>query len=379
MELNFKNTSKTLINVLLLVLIFGQRFVVTFGSFQFPIILFVVFVALFAFLLFNKITINRHALFMYLAYNTVILFSLATGKWMKSGSIYSLLYFSLLYLPFIFWVNHQCTREYVFGTFQKYMFAASIIGITQFIASSYLAINLNDYFEYIPSDYIQAGFKTYYEAKQGSGWIKSNGVFFLEPSFFSQFAALSLIIEYLFFKRLKNYLIYSVALIVSFSGTGILLLLVFAIINFHKLLRLKNILLFTSVLGLLYYFLPSYVNILLSRLDEFNSESASGFIRFVAPFVVLKEFLSGPSVLYGLGPGTVDRLNLPFEVAFSVIPKIYIEYGVIAGTIFMFFILTSVLVRQDFKKISIVVMFMYLFLAGNLLSPQIVLLFYILV
>lgn len=379
MELSFEKISKTLINVLIFVVIFGQRFVITFGKFQFPIILFVVFASLFVFLLFNKIAINRYALFMYLAYNTVVLFSLSMGKWVINGSIYSLVYLSLLYVPFVLWINHQQTKEYVYSVFQRYMFVASIIGIIQFIMSSYLSINLNDYFEYIPNDYIQAGFKTFYEAKQGSGLLKSNGVFFLEASFFSQFVSLSLIIEYLFFKRVIKYLVFSVALLVSFSGTGVLLLLAFFIVNFNRLLRFKNILVFILFTLIVYYFLPEYINISVNRLSEFNSEKASGFIRFVAPFIVLKEFISGPSILFGLGPGTVDRLNLPFEVAFSVIPKIYIEYGIIAGTIFMLFICVSAFVKQDYKKMSLVIMFMYLFLAGNLLSPQIAYLFYLLI
>ena len=59
--------------------------------------------------------------------------------------------------------------------------------------------------------------------------LKSNGFFIIEPSTFSQFMALGLIIEATLFRRPRYLIFFILALVLSFSGTGWIVLLSFLV------------------------------------------------------------------------------------------------------------------------------------------------------
>src|SRR5262249_12784094 len=61
----------------------------------------------------------------------------------------------------------------------------------------------------------------------GSGLIKSNGLFLAEPSSLSQITALGILVEVLEFRRPKCLLVMALGFLVAYSGTGLVLLLVF--------------------------------------------------------------------------------------------------------------------------------------------------------
>src|SRR5271169_3284130 len=61
----------------------------------------------------------------------------------------------------------------------------------------------------------------------GGAFIKSQAFFLSEPSVLSQVTALSLLIEVLEFRRPKYLLAIALGFVTAFSGTGLMLLLVF--------------------------------------------------------------------------------------------------------------------------------------------------------
>ena len=63
-----------------------------------------------------------------------------------------------------------------------------------------------------------------YPIEYGSEYYKSNGVFMLEPSHFSQILALGVIAELASRRRTTRLAILSLALLTTYSGTGPLLL-----------------------------------------------------------------------------------------------------------------------------------------------------------
>ena len=60
----------------------------------------------------------------------------------------------------------------------------------------------------------------------GSHEYRANGVFLLEPSFFSQVLAVGIVAELCTFGRLSRLALFGLALIVSYSGTGLIVLAV---------------------------------------------------------------------------------------------------------------------------------------------------------
>ena len=62
-----------------------------------------------------------------------------------------------------------------------------------------------------------------------SSLLKSNGFFLVEPSVMSQFMAMGIIIEVLYFRRLVWLGVLGLALVLAESGTGILVLAAFVV------------------------------------------------------------------------------------------------------------------------------------------------------
>ena len=171
-------------------------------------------------------------------------------------------------------------------------------------------------------------------------------------------------------KQLIQIALLFIGLITSFSGTGILLLIVFSI-PFMKRLNLKK--LFPLVIiGLIILFVftnSNYSSSIISRIFEYRSSNSSASIRFINPFV--KSFgETNTHFFIGNGPGAVSTVDK--DANFSVIPKMEYEYGIFTTIVFLTFILKKLLFNKRYNLVSFAIVFMYLFLAGNLLQPVIV-------
>jgi len=259
------------------------------------------------------------------------------------------------------------------------MLYVSYIGILQLLLQTF-GIKYIDIFEYIPESFVQQGFNTTYPAYWGSLILKSNGMFFLEPSIFSQFLAISIIIEIVYFKRISYLLSLFIGILSTLSGTGLMVVLILGIINIRKLgLKIFTLIIFLLLPFTVWFLNTGYGNVLINRLTEFGNENASGSIRFIAPYKVLFTFGEDNyfKYLFGIGPGQVDYLSNSFAANYSVIPKLFIEYGLIIGVMFCLFLLTLFIYNKSKIPLIFAVLITYLFLGGNLLIPQIVYLIFI--
>src|SRR5262249_21948430 len=77
----------------------------------------------------------------------------------------------------------------------------------------------------LPASLFTKGYNLRIPVVEGGNIYKSTGFFLLEPSHFSQVCGLGLLIEIVMFKRLWHLAAYVLGLVLSFSGTGIMLLL----------------------------------------------------------------------------------------------------------------------------------------------------------
>lgn len=166
----------------------------------------------------------------------------------------------------------------------------------------------------------------------GGNSIDRSNAIFLEPSFFSQFLAISIIISVFKLFNYKNIyaltikklvvnfvqlFIYLTALICTFSGTGILTVIfsivIIMLINIKARYTYSGVnirIVLTCILGiiLLAIIFPSIVYYLLGRLTEifeFNPNAFSGYVRFVAGYKTVW-YAWQENFLFGIGLGNID-------------------------------------------------------------------------
>lgn len=165
--------------------------------------------------------------------------------------------------------------------------------------------------------------------------LKSNGFFLVEPSVLSQFMAIALIIEVLNFRRPLPLMLFVGALLLSFSGTGWIVLAAFLLTAALRLGRRGVVLTFLVVLvlgvaaTLATLLAPQFAGAFAQRINEVSTPGTSGFIRFVTPFWLVDSVLTRvPSALFfGIGAGVSEKLSLPFAYAVNTPIKIMLEYG----------------------------------------------------
>ena len=247
----------------------------------------------------------------------------------------------------------------------------SLLGVFQFLyqASGNMLV---DFFAYLPESLLLQGYNTTYPLEYGGDLLKSNGYFFLEPSFFSQYLAFAIIVEKLFFNRLHYITVYFFGLFSAFSGTGLILLLIVAPWVFLKGRSLILTSLLIGIFAVMWINSP-YADFVLNRIAETADESSSGYIRFIAPYKVMFSFLSEGSymsILFGLGAGAVSMHDFGVEANFPVIPKVLIEYGVLVCSFFLFFMYRLFFVRAGVLLLSISAVLVYGVLSGSFLQPS---------
>ncbi len=215
---------------------------------------------------------------------------------------------------------------------------------------------------------------------KGSGILRANGFFLVEPSVFSQFMAVGIIIEWLTFRRPPRMLLYVAALLMAVSGTGWLVLTAF-LLSFLPTLSLRRLL---QVFGLLLvcaaaivaasFILPTITADLFDRTGELSQPGSSGYARFVTPFMALGHVLHDApwTLVTGLGPGASQDLLLPFKYTLNTPVKIVMEYGVFGLSMYLGVILMA---RRSARQRALLVplMVLLMFTGGYQEFPPILL------
>ena len=185
--------------------------------------------------------------------------------------------------------------------------------------------------------------------RYGASTLKANGVFLLEPSYFSQTVAVGLVMEATGPRRWMRLLIYLSGFVVAYSGTG-LLMLAPALPVLIVAERRYEILAYIAVLAvaMLVFSKPLGLEVFLDRATEFESTRSSGYARYVGGVYLFEQYLwpHPQRALFGMGSGMMFR-STPwpqFFVAETGWVKILIEFGLvgfIAYFGFLFFCIFS--------------------------------------
>jgi hypothetical protein len=228
--------------------------------------------------------------------------------------------------------------------------ALAIAGILQFVVQ-FAGVKLFSFKSFVPATMLLEGpFNTVIPIGT-TAYMKSNGLFLVEPSVFSQFMALALIIEILMFRRLLYIVAFAAALMSSLSGTGWLMILSFVLTASFSLGVRGLVLSFvTAAIGflaiaVLAIVFPTGFAFFLNRAGEVYHIGSSGYDRFVTPWQLAGYVLSRQpwTALYGLGAGTSEHLAMAPSWAYNLNPpvKIGLEFGIPAFLLYLAYLLTA--------------------------------------
>lgn len=210
--------------------------------------------------------------------------------------------------------------------------------LLQFVAGTAAVFPIETY---VPEAARTLGFHNIGPLYWGSPVLKSNGFVMLEPSELSQLCALGLIVELAGKSRALRLALYAGAMIVSYSGTG-LIVLAASLPLLAVLYRRWNLLLpglvFVGIAAL--FAGPLHLDVLLNRASEFDSRGSSGFARFVGWRDLFDEQLwnSTSAALFGHGAGSFFEAAARYSAAEMSYSKIIFEFGVLGALLYFAFL-----------------------------------------
>ena len=166
--------------------------------------------------------------------------------------------------------------------------------------------------------------------------LKANGLVLVEPSVFSQFTAIGLILEAMISRRPLYLAIFVVGLLLSFSGTGWIVLAAFLVgsaigLGWRGLLIALGVAaLLAMALGLAAVLAPDFMAAISVRAQEIDHPGTSAHLRFITPFWMYHDVVTGdPSaLLWGVGSGESERLTLSYDYDVNSLIKVAAEYGI---------------------------------------------------
>jgi hypothetical protein len=200
----------------------------------------------------------------------------------------------------------------------------------------------------------------------------------------------AVLIEYYLLHRRLRIAVLLLGMILSYSGTGILILIVglFAAVSpaaFPRFIVLGSL----SVLAYWLFRNALDLSVFTERLNEFSQEGTSGYARFIAPsMLVLGEFSDKAwTPLLGHGPGSITlriaaldaALDSPDAIHDPTWAKMMYEYGV-AGTMSIVLFVISILSGKRINwQFCLAMFYAWLVSGGQLLSPDFMAIVFVLI
>jgi len=353
---------------------FGQRFGLNFGSYSLNAALPAMYGFMFLAVLSRALLISRRRLLAYGACVCVGTLSVTLNA--ETASTPSLLLMLVMYAPFL------CTlcpaalgaggQAFALQAFSSISMLCALAGIAQFYAQYVVkAPWLFDFTPYVPS--VLRGPSGYNTVIAVGSHYKSNGFFFHEPSDFSFVMALGLIVEWVGQKRPLRLGCHALALLLTYSGTGIFALAIGLLfpLGLKTLARISAGLLLAAFA---FYALDDVLNLsfTLARAGEFGSERSSAYIRYIAPLRLISDsFDAGSaSAWLGHGPGTIFSAKPGYAFHDPTWAKILYEYGTLGFAAFVALFATALARPQVPPEIRAMLFGSWLLLGGRLLSPE---------
>ncbi|HEV8550228.1 MAG TPA: hypothetical protein VGQ57_14390, partial [Polyangiaceae bacterium] len=184
---------------------------------------------------------------------------------------------------------------------------------------------------------------------------------------------LALIAEWHSFRRTARLACFGLALLLTYSGTGLLVLFIAMLFPLGRgtLVRL-------AVLGaagaIVLFLLGDALNLwfTLGRLDEFGAERSSAYIRYIAPFRLIADTLgsTGWSAWLGHGPGAIARETAAYEFHDPTWAKLLFEYGIFGAFACVGLFVVALRTPVVPERLRAVLFCSWLVMGGHLLTPE---------
>jgi hypothetical protein len=234
--------------------------------------------------------------------------------------------------------------------FLNLAFFICLCGIVQYFAQFIIGKTYAFPVEHLlPSAILTKNYNCLIVLKFGSTTYKANGIFMLEPSYFSQLLATGVTLELVGPMRKFRLACFGAGFLVAYSGTGLIMLATTLPVVLIVQKRYSLVVGAVLAAGLLYIGgefvgLDTYTK----RASEFSNEGSSGYQRYVGPYKLIDQYLwSAPSPrrwFFGIGAGMMMKTT-PFSlynVAETGWAKIIIEFGLIGVVAYYGFLYGSV-------------------------------------
>lgn len=362
--------------------IFLQRFGIPVGELKLPLVVLVVAAVFSVLLIQNRTMVAERPIVFYILFCIYALFSaglaLAIPPQGTMASVPSLGYLLLLYAFIVLRIRPSLGAGETLRIFRDFVTIVAACAVLQFLAQ-FAGLHMFSFVGFVPDSLLlEPAYNVVVPIWYGASVYKANGFFLLEPSFLSQFAAIALVIEFLYFGSAVRMGLFMLALLVAFSGTGFLILgfavVVASILERRALGRLALLLVVGGAVVALFGSLvaPEYIESILRRTSELESNQTSGFIRFISPYMMVVDATADPRSILGFGPGTAERFDsIGYEYGVNALTKIMIEYGMPGLGIYVL-LLFSCFYRADMRALSAIGFFWFILGGGYHLTPAVV-------
>ncbi|MBM7807019.1 hypothetical protein JOD57_002856 [Geodermatophilus bullaregiensis] len=373
-----------LVSVLVVVVVLTQRVGIPFGGSVISVALPLTYLFVGFLLVRRLLVVNQlRAELLTLAISACLL-TTAAVTWLgatRELSMSSLFFLVAIYLLWVFRVRDPYGAAVVARagrTFVLTMVGLAALGTAQLVGQWTGVWEWEDYLaQVVPDAYRIPDFNYNNELAYGVGVYKGTAFVLLEPSFLSQLCALAILVGMVLGVRAWQVLVLGCGLAAAVSGTGLILLGAGAVLLLARMpRRLRPSYVITGGTVAAVLLLSPVADFLLDRQSEFGTSGSSANSRFVAPYREAWEGLVAEPVrfLVGAGPGSVDRLingtPIGMDILYGTLPKLLFEYGILAGGLFLLFLVFAVLDRTPWRVVPGSVLVMIFLLSGALLQPQ---------
>ncbi|WP_142850974.1 hypothetical protein [Telmatospirillum sp. J64-1] len=352
-----------------------QRFAIPMGAEQIPANLIVTLAAVAVMAASGRLMVEP---IRFLLLGVLALYLVASGLLLAQYvSHMSLAFLLTMYACFIFVArSNEATYRGVLQIYQTLALVCAAAGIIQFFVQFvYPDPSLFSWEHWVPEPYIVRNFNLVNELFWGSDIVKTNGFFLLEASILSQYLALAIIIELIWFRPGIRLAVYGAALMLTYSGTGLSLLLLF--LPWLALRYLSPRLLVIAAIGAVLVASVAaqlQLDVIVKRVAEFQQHESSGFARFIAPMWMVSDLqlVDTTRTLFGFGSGaTLNAIqSLPYQSHDPTWSKLFFEYGLIGFVLFMGYFLYSLFEQARSVTISLAVLYIFMLLGGMLLDAR---------
>jgi len=300
--------------------------------------------------------------------------ALIVGAPILHGDPFSILSLGLLFVLFVpltvEFTRIRVSLDEALGLFSILCTFIAIAGVAQYVLQGIVPRSILFPIEtFVPESLRVSEFASDTALSYRSDIYRVNGVFLLEPSFFSQLMALGIVGELCSRNRVPLMLLYLAAMLFSYSGTGILVLAVVLPILFVRRRR-WDFVLYAALLGLLLVLLSGTIHMdaFVARAGSFTSSKSSAFARFVGGFYLLSDRVWPDTyrTLFGFGPGSFADLasTAHTSAAEMTLFKSLVEYGLVGSIMFFSFVCAAVFSNSADLEIKVAVL-MTLLLNGS--------------